>query len=181
MSFKSFIEGFFPRRWFDTRLPGNQKLFSGLGATLDWLNDLTQQVKNESRVLTSVDTIPIREDELGITSDPSVPIEVRRSGIIARMREQSRPVTKEDLANSLQSYGITVDIQNDYASSIMHIRILNVNGVPAGYQQIQEFIREVVRAHVEVQFTFRYIMISEAEAMTISQIESTTLDQFAWG
>ncbi|OXM84614.1 putative phage tail protein [Paenibacillus rigui] len=181
MGLSSFLQGFFPHRWLNKKGTGNIRLFNGLGTTLDWANSFVILVRNESRVLTAVDTIPLREKELGITSDPSVQIDVRRSGIIARMREQSRPMTAEDLATALQSYGIVVSIQHDYANYKMFIKILNVNGVPEGYPQIQAFIREVVRAHVEVIFQFRYLTIAETESMTISQIEATTLDRFAGG
>lgn len=181
MGFSSFLQGFIPKRWLDTKLPGNVRLFNGLGATLDWINDLLQQVKRESRVLTAIETIPIREKEHGMSPDPSIPIDVRRASIIARQREQSRPLTKADLKTSLQSYGVVVDITNDPANSTMTFKILNVNGVPVGYQQVQEYLRQAVRAHVEVIFMFRYIMISEIEALTISQVEALTLDQIAWG
>lgn len=178
--FKTLLQSFMPRSLLNPELPGNRKLFGGLGKTFDYINSLVEQLRNESRVLTAQDTIPTREQELGIVPNSSLSLDVRRSGIIARTRD-SGPITIDGLANSLQAYGIVVEIHNDFANSIMRIKIVNVTGIPAGLPQAQDFIREVVRAHVEVIFEFRFLMISEVEALTISQLDNTPLDKIAWG
>ncbi|WP_010502826.1 putative phage tail protein [Paenibacillus elgii] len=176
MNFSSFLMSFFPHRWLNPKLHGNRKLFEGIGKTLDQMNDLLQQVKNESRVLTAVDTIPLREDEYGIPSDPSIPLDIRRSSIIARMREQARPITKEDLLNALRSYGLEVEIANIPGQSIMKIRILSPYGEPPGFQQIQEFVEGATRAHVGKEWEFSYTTWGEVKRTTWAEVKLGT-----WG
>ncbi|MDR6883014.1 putative phage tail protein [Bacillus sp. 3255] len=181
MNFSTFLASFFPHRWLDLKKGGTKKLLDGLGLTLTWLYDLLQHVVYESRVMTSIDTLTTREKEFGILPDPSLSNEFRRARIIAKTRELSGVVTKEAIALSLQSYGVSVEIENDYSNSIMKIKVLNVIGVPEGYDQIQAYIRNSVRAHVEVQFQFRFLSLAEIEAMTLEQVESTTMDNISWG
>ncbi|MCP1306477.1 putative phage tail protein [Paenibacillus tyrfis] len=174
MNFSSFLMSFFPHRWLNPKLHGNKKMFEGLGKTLDQMNDLLQQVKNESRVLTAVDTISLREDEYGIPSDPSIPLDIRRSSIIARMREQARPITKDDLLNALRSYGLEAEITNIPGQSLMKIKIVSPYGEPSGFQQIQEFVEEVTRAHVGKEWEFSHVRHYELEPFTHAQMEGKT-------
>ncbi|MBU7314043.1 putative phage tail protein [Paenibacillus oleatilyticus] len=177
MNFSSFLMSFFPHRWLNPKHPGNKKLFEGLGKTLDQMNNLLQQVKNESRVLTAVDTIPLREDEYGIPSDPSIPLDIRRSSIIARMREQARPITKEDLLNALRSYGLEAEITTIPGQSIMKIRIISPYGEPPGFKQIQEFVEEVTRAHVGKEWIFSYTTWGEVKRTTWADVKQGTWEQ----
>ncbi|MGF9912748.1 putative phage tail protein [Paenibacillus ehimensis] len=174
MNFSSLLARFFPHRWLNPKLSGNQKLFEGLGKTLDQMNALLQQVKNESRVLTAIDTIPLREDEYGIPSDPSIPLDIRRSSIIARMREQARPITKDDLLNALRSYGLEAEITTIPGQSIMKIRIISPYGEPPGFQQIQEFVEEVTRAHVGKEWQYSYVTHQDLLPFTHQQMSKYT-------
>lgn len=181
MGMRSFIQSMIPRSFLNMDLPGNIRLFTWLGNSLDWVSDLVNKVKVESRVLTAVDTIPTRESEFGIVSDPSILIEIRRASIIARMRDQCRPVTKNDLLNSIASYGVTANLKNNYAESIMTIIISTPPGLPTGFEQMKSFVREFTRSHVEIAYEYRYLMIAEVEAMTVAEIEATTQDKFEGG
>jgi len=148
LGFKLFLLSFFPHRWLDLKGQGNQRLFGGLGTVLDKYDALVNQVKQEMRVSTAVETIPIRETEYGIPINPAVSLDVRRANIIAIMREPGGPMTKSDLINALRSYGIEVTIENIFNLSEMWIRTNPSYTDVFGFDQITAFVERVTRAHV---------------------------------
>jgi hypothetical protein len=170
VNFIHFLKGIFPLRLLKSDSSSNDRLLGGLGTTLDSMDALLKAVKNETKVSMAVDTIPIRELELGIPIDPSVPIEVRRASIIARMREQSRPITKPDLIIAVRAFGIILDIQNDRSNSVMQLVVLSPEGIPAGIDQLEVFIEELCRAHVGKTWAFNY---SEAVSEVSGWLEAT--------
>lgn len=148
MGFKDFLLSFFPHRWLDPKSAGNIRLFGGLGLVLDQYDALVSQVKQEMRVSTAVDSIPFREAEYGLPVNPSLPLGVRRSNIMAKMRERGGPITKPDLLNALDAYGIKATLENDYENSVMWIRIDPDYTDVSDFGQIAAFVERVTRAHV---------------------------------
>lgn len=148
MGFREFLLSFFPHRWLDLKGTGNTRLFGGLGMVLDDLDAKVTSIKAESIVRTAVESIPVREVEYGLPINPALPLEVRRSNIIAKKRERGGPITKPDLLNALRAYGIEATIENDYSHSVMWIRINPDYTDVSDFSQITAFVERVTRAHV---------------------------------
>jgi hypothetical protein len=156
MSFSDFLKSFFPHRWLEKDKPGNLRLFTGLDTTLDLFEAMVNKVKQESRILTAFDSIPIREAEYGIPINPLLSIESRRGNILARKQERSGPITKDDLIQAIKSaYGIDISIEHDYNNYIMYIQIENTLGIPDCLEQMQAYIESVCRAHIEKKFKIK--------------------------
>jgi hypothetical protein len=147
LGFKDFLLTVFPHRWLDLKAPGVIRLFGGIGAIFDELDNLVKQVQSESRVATAVHTIPDREAEYGILIKPALSIEVRRANLLARERDKGGPITKDELINVLKAYNVEFNVQNVFNKQGMYLS--TKSDVPNNVLgQMMTFVESVTRAHV---------------------------------
>jgi hypothetical protein len=180
--FQLFLQSFFPRRWLNTKAPANIRLFGGLGRTLDVYFDFAKSLVKETRINTAIDTLPFRELEYGIKSDPSLSLEARRGNILARKRESGGAITKDELISTIKAaYGIDVSIENNLSECTMTIHV-DTLGPPDCLAQMQAYIESSCRAHVGKVFEFKYLRINEInQVMNINQLQATPINHFQGG
>jgi uncharacterized protein YmfQ (DUF2313 family) len=121
------------------------------------------------------------ESFLGIKTDPSKPDSDRRSVIKAKIRGTGT-VTIDLIKNVALSFtNGNVDVTEQNSQYQFTIKFIDALGVPPNLDDFKAAIEEIKPAHLSVIYSFRYLTIAEVEAMTIAQLESTTLDHFAGG
>ncbi|MFH5181163.1 putative phage tail protein [Paenibacillus sp. TAB 01] len=138
------------------------------------LSDLQAQLS----VDTATWALDIYESELGIVKDASKPYSERRSVVKSKMRGTGKidAALIKIVADSFTNGDVEVTFDG-------HIRIqfVSVIGSPPNVNDLYAAIENIKPAHLPVNYSLRYLTISEVESMTIAQIESTTLDRFAGG
>jgi hypothetical protein len=130
----------------------------------------------------SVDTatwaLAIYETELGIDVIPSKPCSERRSVIKSKMRGTGKvdALLIKIVADSYSNGDVDVIFDGS-----IRITFANVVGIPPNLGDLKNAIEEIKPAHLAVVYQFRYLTIAEVEAMTLYEIEYTTLGYLAWG
>jgi len=64
--------------------------------------------------------------------------------------------------------------------STVEIRFISTIGTPPNIDAIREALDDYLHAYYDVMFTLRYLLVKEVEQKTISQLESTLIDSFAF-
>lgn len=106
----------------------------------------------------------------------------RRSAVLSRLRGAGT-VTKSSIVNMARAYtGGTVIVTEYPGEYRVGIEFMDVIGVPAGIDKLQDILREAMPAHISVEFTFKYIKWNEFDAKnwTFDTLDAQVLtwDQF---
>jgi uncharacterized protein YmfQ (DUF2313 family) len=107
-------------------------------------------------------------------------IEERRGAIKSRLRGYGT-VTKEHIQNVAKSYANgDVEVVEDYVNYKIIVRFVNKFSVPSDLEDLQEFLREIIPAHLEVEYVIAHLLIRNVhEVMTLSEIEQRQISEFA--
>lgn len=117
------------------------------------INDLLLQFN------ASTATWGLREWEriAGIETDESKPIEDRRSVVIARLRGFG-VVTAAHVQNVAESFqGGEIKVTEKNAEYKVQIEFISEYGVPSGIDDLTTILREIIPAHLEIEYKFKYV------------------------
>lgn len=122
------------------------------------------------------------ERAFGVQTDVTKSVEERRSILKARMRGVGT-VTAELIKNVAESwYGGEVNVIEKPAEYTIVVKFVSSIGVPTNLADVEKALRELVPAHLAVDFEFTYLLIREIHGVkTLAEMETITLDQFAGG
>ncbi|UVI32096.1 YmfQ family protein [Paenibacillus spongiae] len=105
------------------------------------------------------------EKFLGIQIDELKPIEQRKSVIISKIRGIGT-VTKVLIKSVAESYSNgEVDVLEDSANYTVTIAFVSTRGIPPNITDIQNAIRDIIPAHLAINYEFTYITWDEINAM----------------
>ncbi|MED4922892.1 DUF2313 domain-containing protein [Anoxybacillus geothermalis] len=118
----------------------------------------------------------------GTPVDESKPIDQRRSVIKSKLRGIGT-VTVELVKNVAEAYyNGQVEVIEQPSLYTVKIKFVSKLGVPPNLTDIQNALREIIPAHLAINFEFSYLLIKDIHhVMTLSQLQATTLDKFAGG
>jgi hypothetical protein len=112
----------------------------------------------------------------GITTDAAKPIEQRRSVIKSKLRGVGTVTTAlvESVAESYANGDVMVTENN--ASYTVTITYVSALGVPPNLSDIQAAIRDILPAHLAVNFVFKYYLYADliASGKTYADISGIT-------
>lgn len=114
----------------------------------------------------STATYGLREWEriAGIPTDISKSLGERRSNIIARLRGAS-VITATTIANVAEAYsGGEVSVTVDSPNYTVNIEFTGTLGVPSNVADLQAILREIIPAHLNITYTYKYILYRDIQA-----------------
>ncbi|MFD2704622.1 putative phage tail protein [Salibacterium lacus] len=101
------------------------------------------------------------EDIFGIRTDEDKPLNERRSVIRSQKRGQGT-VTKAFVREVAESYdGGEVEVTEEYANYNIVVTFISTRGVPPNLEDTKQALRNIVPAHLTVNFEFTYLLYSE--------------------
>lgn len=124
--------------------------FARLNASID---DLLLQFN------VSTATWGLREWEriCGIITDTSKTLGERRSNVKARLRGYG-VVTAEHIKNIADGYyGGETEIIERYSEYIVVIKFTSSYGIPSNLSDLQEVLREIIPAHLAIEYEFKFV------------------------
>ena len=139
---------------------------------LDWLAQLT--------IDTATWGIVYWEREYGVTPQATDTLDDRRSRVKAKLRAP-QTVTAAMLENLTDSY---INGQSEVTElprqHKVKIRFNGEYGVPANLESLTAALLEVLPSHVVYEYLYRYLLVREVHGMTINELQSHTLHDFAF-
>lgn len=123
--------------------------------------------------------LPYYEKAFKLIPATNATIEDRRSNIVSRMRgvgKFSAPLVKS-VAESFTNGTVAVSI--DVVNYLVTIKFVSNLGLPPKIDDLKAAIENILHAHLGITYQFRYLTITEVQAFTLTQLESTPLNNFA--
>ena len=139
---------------------------------LEWLTQLT--------IDTATWGIVYWEREYGVTPQATDTLDDRRSRVKAKLRAP-QTVTAAMLENLTDSYingqSEVTELPREHK---VKIRFNGEYGVPANLESLTAALLEVLPSHVVYEYLYRYLLVREVHGMTINELQSHTLHDFAF-
>lgn len=149
------------------------------GSELDLLQQAFDETLQQLYVQTATWGLDLWEAELGIGTDREKPISQRRSAIISKIRGTGT-VTIELIQNVAQAYEHgTVTVKQQPALYQFTVQFVDTLGLPPNLDDLKDAIEDIKPAHLAVQYSFRYLSISEIQGLTIDQIQAHKMTDFS--
>ncbi|MBN2981973.1 MULTISPECIES: YmfQ family protein [Cohnella] len=169
-----------------TYLPGyyaTSRIMSSIadaqGSELDDLQRALDETLAQFFVATATWGLDVWEKEFGIETDETKPVDQRRSNLISKIRGTGT-VTIELLKSIGESYtNGKIEVTQQPALYRFTVKFVDNVGLPPNIDDLKAAIEEVKPAHLDVQFAYRYLTVSEVNQMTINQLQSHPLTDFA--
>lgn len=120
------------------------------------------------------------EREYGVTPQATDTLDDRRSRVKAKLRAP-QTVTAAMLENLTDSY---INGQSEVTElprqHKVKIRFNGEYGVPTNLASLTAALLEVLPSHVVYEYLYRYLLVREVHGMTINELQSHTLHDFAF-
>lgn len=119
------------------------------------------------------------EDLLNLHTDNTESYANRRARIKTYLRSQGT-ATKDAIKNICKSFvNGEVDVIESNSEYKVTIKFIGDQGIPSNLDYLRSSLREAIPAHLNMQFTFTYLLLVEVESMTLNELEQTTVSSFA--
>lgn len=124
--------------------------------------------------------LDIWERIFGIETILNKPIDERRYVLLAKMRGNGA-LTKNKLKEVAGAfYGGEVEITDEPAAYRVRVKFVSNYGVPSNLDDVARALGEIIPAHIELVFDYSYLLIRTVSALTLRELETKTLNEFAW-
>jgi hypothetical protein len=156
-------------------------LMQSEGVEFDAVKMNSIDVFDQAKIDVSTWGLSLWEEALGIKTDISKSYPIRRAVIKSKIRGNGT-TTMALLQKVVSSYenGV-IEMSAQPALYQITISFSGAIGAPPNIADVQAAVEAIIPAHLAVIYKFRYLSISEVEAMMIDEIEHTALDNFSWG
>ncbi|HIY53025.1 MAG TPA: YmfQ family protein [Candidatus Agathobaculum merdavium] len=125
--------------------------------------------------------LPVEERIAGLTPGTGDTVEERRSVLQAKWRSATG-ICNVDMIQRVCDAWENGEVEVDYQPGEIVLRFVGAYGVPTAQAlaALQAAVLEVIPAHLAVQYLYRYLLVREVHGMTINELQSHTLHDFAF-
>lgn len=155
-----------------------QEIFNAEQIEFDRLDTDIEDLRKQLSIDTATWGLVIYEKELGIKTDLSKPLGERRSVVKSKWRGTGK-VDRALIKAVVDAY-TNGQVEVSFDSSIT-VTFTGVYGIPPNLGDAKNAVEDISPAHLRVLYAFMYLFIKDIhEVMTLTELENTTLDKFAF-
>lgn len=155
-------------------------LYSVIGSELDSLDSGIAQVVANSVIDTAdLATVEMYEDQMDINPRPDRSLEERRAAVKTKWRS-SGTITLEMLqavCNAWKNGEVSAAFENGQ----IKLTFLGEYGVPTDLSDLLSALEDVKPAHLGLAYVFKYLLIKDIMEMSLAEVETQKLSNFAGG
>lgn len=154
-------------------------LFDAIGYGLDTTRDRADEAYDQQFADTATYMLPIYEAQL-LLSGEGKSLDDRRAAVIAGWQRGGKVdiIQIQAAANSWRNGATEVD----FIGGRIVVRFVSEFGIPTDLEGLKAAIDVIKPAHLGIEYIFKYLLIEDIhEVKTLEQMESLTLEQFAFG
>ena len=117
----------------------------------------------------------------GITPAAGAGVEERRSVLQAKWRSATGKCDVDLIQRVCDSWK-NGEVDVDFVDGEIVLRFVGAYGVPDAdaLAALKDAVQEVIPAHLAVQYLYRYLLVREVSAMTVSELQTHTISEFAF-
>lgn len=125
--------------------------------------------------------LAIEERIAGITPAAGAGVEERRSVLQAKWRSATGKCDVDLIQRVCDSWQ-NGEVDVDFVGGEIVLRFVGAYGVPDAdaLAALKDAVQEVIPAHLAVQYFYRYLLVREVSAMTVSELQTHKIDEFAF-
>ena len=155
------------------------EIFGAKGQELDSIDVSIADLNAQFDVDTATWALDRYENELGIATDYTKPLDYRRSVIKSKWRGTGK--LDATLIKTVCDAFTNGDVQVTFDGTI-HVKFNSVLGIPPNMDDLGVAVEQIKPAYLLLDYLFSYLLISDIDqVMTIDELQLTTLDKFAGG
>lgn len=140
-----------------------KSVFQADGNEFDLLRTALNDALNQFYVDTATWTLDDWEDELGLVPGNDETNDERRDRIKSRLRGYGT-ATIYLVKNVAEAYDKgSIDVIQDHPHYKVEIRFVDTTGVPTNLEDLKAAVRAVVPAHLEIFYTYNYLIWNELD------------------
>lgn len=159
--------------------PYINNLCQSLGIEIDVVESLLQDIYNQYFFDSMTWGADIVAKQLDITLNPNRSQAEKNSIIQARWKSSGKSdvYLLQSICDSWKNGGIEVEFIN----GTIKIKFVGEFGVPTDLDSLKTEINKAKPCHLLVDYLFKYLLIGDIDGvMTLGELETMTLDKFAW-
>lgn len=125
--------------------------------------------------------LAIEERIAGITPAAGAGVEERRSVLQAKWRSATGKCDVDLIQRVCDSWQ-NGEVDVDFVDGEIVLKFVGAYGVPDAdaLAALKAAVQEVIPAHLAVQYLYRYLLVREVSAMTVSELQTHTISEFAF-
>ena len=156
-------------------------LLGAVQAVDDGQRDAAREAADQLFLDSMTYVLPVEERIAGLTPGTGDTLEQRRSVLQAKWRSATG-VCNVDLIQRVCDAWENGEIEVDFVDGEIVLQFVGAYGVPTeqALAALQSAVLEVIPAHLAVQYLYRYLLVREVHGMTINELQSHTLHDFAF-
>ena len=159
--------------------PLTQTILSAIGSEMDLTDQKIEQLDKDQFFDTcSMDRLLAYEKEASITPLEGQTEFGRRSSVEAKWKSSGKVdvAMLQAVANSWKNGRVDVD----FVENKIQITFSDEYGLPADRKGLEIALDDVKPAHLPIIYLVRYLMLSDIETMTLTELETHSLSDFAF-
>ncbi|WP_255298487.1 putative phage tail protein [Brevibacillus dissolubilis] len=145
---------------------------------LELINGQLEDLMPQLDVSTATWGLVVFEQELGIPTDLSKSYDARREVIRSKMRGSGK-IDRMQIKVVADAYA-NGDCEVSFNGRI-RVKFTSQIGIPPRLEELKRAIEEIKPAHLGVEYEFRYLFIEDVQQMTLEQLQTQPLENFAGG
>ncbi|AFM40343.1 hypothetical protein Desaci_1317 [Desulfosporosinus acidiphilus SJ4] len=155
------------------------ELFQSEGQELDGLGADLSDLEAQFNVDTATWGLDYYEKELGIPTDNTKPLSYRASVIKSKWRGGGK--LNSTLIKTVCDAFTNGNTEVTFDGTIK-VKFNSILGIPPNLNDLKAAVSQIKPAYLELVYLFSYLLINEIhQVMTINQLDSTPLNEFAGG
>lgn len=115
----------------------------------------------------------------GITPPAGATEEDRRSALKAKWRSGGKVTIRQ--IQAVADAWRNGEVEVSFPSGRIQVQFVGSFGVPTDMDGLKQAIALVIPAHLPVDYLLKYLLVEDVEQMTLEELETKTMDQFAFG
>ena len=155
-------------------------IMQGHEYAIDRANLEADDLLNQLFVESATWGLDIWERIFGIETVLNKPIDERRYVLLAKIRGHGS-LTKQKLTEVAGAfYGGEVVVTDEPESYRVRVKFVSNYGVPPNLEDVRKSLGEIIPAHLELVFDYSYLLIRDVNGLTLRELETRLLSEFAW-
>ncbi len=156
------LMNYLPKYWKD--IAEMEELQKVIGIEMQNLSIKSEDYFNQLFVSTATWGLDLWKEELGLNTNKNLSYERRREIIKAKMRGTAT-TTKTLIKNVAESFSNgEVDVIEQYKNYLVQVKFIGTRGIPADLESFKKIIREIIPAHLAIEYIFTYMTWAEFDS-----------------
>lgn len=145
---------------------------------MDTIEDVLEDIRKQFNFETMTWGSDLLASEMGIKLDPNLKQDEKNSIIAARWKSEGKADLNllQAICNSWHNGNVEVKFVNGK----IQLKFNGIYGIPTDLDSLKKQIDLSKPSHLAIDYLFAYLLLKDVEAMTLTTLENTTLDKFAF-